>query len=988
MRAQPILSSGHAGPGETERQPDELTPATLDSDPIRVLIVEDEDAHFELMKRAICKELPDTAVCHASDAAECIDALDSIDPDIILVDFLMPGMTGIEFLDNLKQMGCDIPVIMITGQGDERIAVQAMKLGAQDYLVKSADFFLLLPAVIGQAARERRLKVNLRKVARLNELLLDSLPYPAMMIRRDRMVMAANQIAQRMGARVGTHCWRRFKLGGKAGVNEEPQRECHFCRVDHAFTHGEAIETPEIAYHGRFWDKWWIPIDREVCLTYAIDITERKQAELKRYHKNKLIEGINRIFEQALSGATESALGEVCIAAAQEATGSRIGFIGEVGTDELFHDIAISQTGRQVCRMIDKEGHGALPLDFQKRCIYGRTIEEGKAFFINDVADRENHVPLPAGHPSISSFLGMPFFRQGGLVGMIALANREGGYSSVEQEMLESLAPTIWETLLRKRAEKERQGIEEERHRNEERFRKAFENAPTGIALIDSEERFIRCNQAFCNLVGYTEKDLRRIAVSDILHPEDRDSNLLKIDRLRAGKRPFFEIENRYVHKDGHPIWVHKFVSLLSDPAGGPAQMMALVSDITKSKQDQEMLNDLNKALVERTKLAEQRAVYIQQLAMELSKAEESERQRLAGVLHDDFQQMLAYLKLKLSMLAKSGDITQNLVSMIRLIGEGIDRCRNLARELRPLSSQYDFLTGLEYLRRQMKEMYELDVALDVLSDPCIHSSVLSSLLIRSIRELLFNVIKHSGEKTASIEVRGEGSQVVIAVKDYGRGCDEQALKEKREKNISFGLFDIEERVKFLGGCMRVASEADRGFRVTLTVPRDVPSASDSNTLPVHGQILKVSSAGHPVPLSPSKTSGVIRVLLADDHDLMRDGLAKLLAEQNLFHVVGAAADGRQAVRLAAELKPDVVLMDFSMPVMNGIDASMEISRLFPGMCIVGLTMHKDPNIKNAMLKAGARDCLSKEVSPEELIKSIQAACSGNIQTQHHQRVR
>ncbi len=985
MKAQPILTLGHAGPGD---KPDGLTPATLDSDPIRVLIVEDEDAHFQLMKRAICKELPETSVCHASDAAECIDALDSINPDIILVDFLMPGMTGIEFLDNLKQMGCDIPVIMITGQGDERIAVQAMKLGAQDYLVKSADFFLLLPAVIGQAARERRLKVNLRKVARLNELLLDSLPYPAMMIRRDRMVMAANQIAQRMGARVGTHCWRRFKLGGNVEVNEESPRECHFCRVDEAFAHGEAIETPEIALHGRFWDKWWIPIDHEVCLTYAIDITERKQAELKRYHKNKLIEGINRIFEQALSGATETTLGEVCIAAAQEATGSRIGFIGEVSADGVFHDIAISRTGREACRMIDKEGHGALPLDFQKRCIYGYAIEEGKAFFINDITDRVAQVPLPAGHPSISSFLGMPFFRQGRLVGMIALANREGGYSAVEQEMLESLAPTIWETLLRKRAESERQRIAEDRHRNEERFRKAFENAPTGIALIDLEERFIRCNQAFCHLLGYTEKELRRIAVSDILHPEDRETNLLEIDRLRAEKHPFFEVENRYVHKDGHPIWVHKFVSLLPDPAGGPAQMMALVSDITKSKQDQEMLSDLNKALVERTKLAEQRAGYIQQLAMELSKAEESERQRLAGVLHDDFQQMLAYLKLKLSMLAKGGDIAQNLVSMTRLIGEGIDRCRNLARELRPLNSQYDFLTGLEYLRRQMKEMYELDVALDVLSDPRIHSSVLSSLLIRSIRELLFNVVKHSGEKAASVEVRGDGSQVVIAVKDYGRGCDKQALKEKREKNISFGLFDIEERAKFLGGCMRVASEADRGFRVTLTVPRDVACASGSNSLPVDSPILPASSGGHPVSTAPSQTSGVIRVLLADDHDLMRDGLAKLLAEKNLFHVVGAAADGRQAVRLAAELKPDVVLMDFSMPVMNGIDAAMEISRLFPGICIIGLTMHKDPNIKNAMLKAGARDCLSKEVSPEELINSIQAACSDNIHTQPHQMVR
>lgn len=129
-----------------------------------LVIIEDEEAHFSLMKRAILKNLPDVSVHHFKDAATCLKGLDKIAPDIIVTDYLMPGMNGIQFLEALNQEKRDIPVVMITGQGDEDIAVQAMKLGARDYLVKSADFFKLLPGVIEKVAREWKLKQSLREL--------------------------------------------------------------------------------------------------------------------------------------------------------------------------------------------------------------------------------------------------------------------------------------------------------------------------------------------------------------------------------------------------------------------------------------------------------------------------------------------------------------------------------------------------------------------------------------------------------------------------------------------------------------------------------------------------------------------------------------------------------------------------------------------------------------------------------------------------------
>ncbi len=129
----------------------------------RLIIIEDEEAHFKLMERAIVKNFPHASVSHFKDANACLKKLDEITPDIIITDYLLPGMNGIEFLKVLKLKNNQIPVIMITGQGDETIAANSIKLGAWDYIVKSADFFVLLPTVVEKVLREWELKESLRK---------------------------------------------------------------------------------------------------------------------------------------------------------------------------------------------------------------------------------------------------------------------------------------------------------------------------------------------------------------------------------------------------------------------------------------------------------------------------------------------------------------------------------------------------------------------------------------------------------------------------------------------------------------------------------------------------------------------------------------------------------------------------------------------------------------------------------------------------------
>ena len=123
--------------------------------------------------------------------------------------------------------------------------------------------------------------------------------------------------------------------------------------------------------------------------------------------------------------------------------------------------------------------------------------------------------------------------------------------------------------------------------------------------------------------------------------------------------------------------------------------------------------------------------------------------------------------------------------------------------------------------------------------------------------------------------------------------------------------------------------------------------------------------------------TGVIRILLADDHTVMRAGLRLLLERHENFEVVGEAADGREAVAMAAEQKPDVVVMDVAMPHLNGVEAARQILGRHPDTAIVMLSMHSDESYVLRSLKAGARAYLLKDSAEGDLIAAIRAIIEG-----------
>ena len=120
-----------------------------------------------------------------------------------------------------------------------------------------------------------------------------------------------------------------------------------------------------------------------------------------------------------------------------------------------------------------------------------------------------------------------------------------------------------------------------------------------------------------------------------------------------------------------------------------------------------------------------------------------------------------------------------------------------------------------------------------------------------------------------------------------------------------------------------------------------------------------------------------IRILLADDHTIMRNGLRLLLERQPGFQVIGEAADGRETVEMTDTLHPDVVILDIAMPNLNGLEAARQIASKLPSIAVVILSMHSDESYVLRALKAGARAYLLKDSAESDLIAAIKAVTEG-----------
>jgi len=210
-------------------------------------------------------------------------------------------------------------------------------------------------------------------------------------------------------------------------------------------------------------------------------------------------------------------------------------------------------------------------------------------------------------------------------------------------------------------------------------------------------------------------------------------------------------------------------------------------------------------------------------------------------------------------------------------------------------------------------------------------------------------------------------AETLQVVADRGVGFASTALADQGMPG-GFGLFSIRERLELLGGQLNVETGPRQGTRVVIEIPRGRLSSAAAPMGTMEGAAFAFHAREEKTRADRSEK---VRVVLADDHAIVRQGLAGLLRDQGSIEVVGEAADGRQAVEIALETRPDVVLMDVTMPNLNGIEATRRILCALPDTRVIGLSMHEAADMATAMHKAGAVAYLRKDTDTDVLVSTI-----------------
>ena len=499
--------------------------------------------------------------------------------------------------------------------------------------------------------------------------------------------------------------------------------------------------------------------------------------------------------------------------------------------------------------------------------------------------------------------------------------------------------------------------IEATERESEERFRLIANTAPVMIWMSDVDKQISYVNQRWLEFTGWPSNELPGHRWIQLIHPDDVERCGDVYGKAFDARQPF-QVEHRQRHHDG----AYRWTVTTGVPRYGTdrsfAGFVGTAVDVTDRKLVELALLESHAALKERTLELERRTTQLSQMASDLTLAEQRARAGLAKTLHDGLQQLLVMAAINvtsyISREVRRGMSAGELVEAQNHLDEAIAAARSLSVELFPPVLQTSGLpAALAWLADWSHSKYGLDVKL--FADPLADSDRrdVRTLLFESVRELLFNVVKHAQVDRVVVDLTlGPNDTLCITVTDEGLGFDPTQLDERAGgSQVGWGLFSIRERLLLLGGRFDIESAPGRGTTFRLIAPRDM-------ALPTP----RVVNGALPHTLT---------IVIADDHPALRKTFRELLQGRPEFTVVGEAVNGIEAIAQARALRPDVVLMDVSMPEMDGVEATRRIRAELPSVQVLGFSVYPQLDGAHPIEEAGAEGFFTKGVDTARLIDHL-----------------
>ena len=361
----------------------------------------------------------------------------------------------------------------------------------------------------------------------------------------------------------------------------------------------------------------------------------------------------------------------------------------------------------------------------------------------------------------------------------------------------------------------------------------------------------------------------------------------------------------------------------------------------------------------------------LRQLSARLLQLQDEERRRIARDLHDITGQKIVVLSMALDRLARCPDLKD--AEAQETLREGREMVRKIGEETRtlsyllhpPLLDECGLDSAVRWYAEGFEKRSGIKLKVDIPQDLGRLPTELETALFRVVQESLTNVHRYSGSETAEIRVRVNSDDVQLDVVDYGKGVKAKHVKAAVEGSapLGVGIPGMRERLHQLGGKLDVDFGRE-GTRVTATLP-----------------IRKAGAPGEQAaqPEAQPATDGDARrrILIADDHEMMRRGLRGLIESHQDWAVCGEAVEGAEAVRKAAELKPDLVILDINMPGLSGIDAAVKIRQENASTKILFFTVHDSDPVLQEIVDVGAQGYVAKSRAGQDLVEAVRSVLSG-----------
>lgn len=506
------------------------------------------------------------------------------------------------------------------------------------------------------------------------------------------------------------------------------------------------------------------------------------------------------------------------------------------------------------------------------------------------------------------------------------------------------------------------------------RFRLYFETSGIPSALVMANGDVAEANEPFCEMIGHSEQEVRdgqlnwkHISTSD---SSTRDSEFFAEVHLTGLGKPY---EKDFVGPYGFRIPAIVTGARFGDPGDGTVLLALGLSSIRENEGMLSLirgrlsflsksLSDLQDELASRLRAHDSLITHsaeMNTLSSALAEAERRERDELMLLLHQGLRRLFVGDRFRDALAVWLRKVRHSIDSTTDLITEGIESSRELSRDLSlTLLQRGRLISTLEWFAETMNARYRLHVDLALNENIELASDDVKFVVLRAVRELLMNTIRHSDVMAARVSAVVLDKSIEIEVEDDGIGFDPLEMSTPTHK--SGGLARTTERIRMMDGQLQIFSAPGLGARIRILLPR-------------WARVCRSRNVATPAPALPAKHADPtsIHILLVDDHPVIRKGLTLLLEGQPDLDVIGEASDGETAVELTRAVKPDVVLMDVSMPGMGGVEATKRIHRELPGVRVIGLSMLEEPETSHLMQDAGAVSYLAKNASPEALISAI-----------------